>query len=633
MVVEERQVAAGREETSGSASGPVSSPIEDHLAVLLAKYRTLDEGQVATYIPELAKADPTWFGICIATADGHVYEVGDARQEFTIQSISKPFTYGLALEDQGRASVLAKVGVEPTGDAFNSISLEPGTGRPLNPMINAGAIATTSMVAGDSPDHRLGRLLDTFSALAGRTLSIDEAVYRSEKATGHRNRAISYMLRNFDILADEPESPLDLYFRQCSISVTCRDLAVMAATLANEGTNPITGERALRSEFVESVLSVMMSCGMYDYAGEWLYRVGIPAKSGVAGGILAVLPGQLGLAVFSPRLDARGNSVRGIRVCEDLSRSWQLHSLRVPRSGRSVLRGTYDGSKVRSKRLRREDQRRLLDRAGVRSRVYELQGDLVFGTAEIAVRAVLKAIDTTEVAIIDCKRVSHVDEAAARLFLSLATGLIASGRQLALANVQPHQILERTLSEGLHGTPHQGGFRVFPDLDRALEWYEDRLVRVRPSDADPSSSVSLADHDLCRGLTPSDLALLEARMTTRKFQRGDVIVRAGEAADEIFLIMQGEVSVAVELAGGRAKRVATQSAGMIFGELALFRHTTRSADVRADGPVECYVLTKTELDRLRETHPKVRMVLLENLLRNVADMLALLQEEVTALAE
>lgn len=189
-----------------------TSPIEDYLKEIHHRHAELKEGQVATYIPELAKANPEWFGICLATTGGHVYEVGDSRQSFTIQSISKPFVYGLALEDNTRAEVLKKVGVEPTGDAFNAISLEPGTGRPRNPMINAGAIAAAGLIAGKQPTVRLRRMLDMFALYAGEALALDEEVYRSESETGHRNRAIGHLLRNFDILTEPPEPVVDLYF-------------------------------------------------------------------------------------------------------------------------------------------------------------------------------------------------------------------------------------------------------------------------------------------------------------------------------------------------------------------------------------------------------------------------------------
>src|SRR3989449_5837572 len=246
-----------RTTTQRKAKALCASPVQDYLEQLHAEFSRITDGKVATYIPELAKANPNWFGICLVTMNGTVYETGDSAQPFTIQSISKPFVYGLALEDHGRAGVLERVGLEPTGDAFNSISLEPGTGRPRNPMINAGAIATTALIAGKSPQNKLRRLLDTFGTYAGRDVSLDDAVYRSESETGHRNRAIGYMLRNFNILTSDPMPAVELYFQQCSVSMTARDLAVMAATLSNRGVNPLTGKQAIRGEYVESVLSVM----------------------------------------------------------------------------------------------------------------------------------------------------------------------------------------------------------------------------------------------------------------------------------------------------------------------------------------------------------------------------------------
>jgi glutaminase len=305
-------------------------PLLEVLLELREQFLGLDEGDVATYIPELARAEPSDFAICLATVDGNVYVVGDSEREFTIQSISKPFAYGLALSDRGVDEVLAKVGVEPSGEAFNAISLEAGTGRPRNPMINAGAITTTSLISGSDNPERLSRLMDTLAAFAGRDLFVDETVFRSESETGHRNRAIGHLLRNAGILTENVDGVLETYFRQCSVRVTCRDLAVMGATLAASGQNPITGRVALSRENVERVLSVMSSCGMYDLAGSWIYRVGMPAKSGVSGGIMCVLPGQFGFGVYSPRLDVSGNSVRGVAVCEAISRRVRLHLLHPP---------------------------------------------------------------------------------------------------------------------------------------------------------------------------------------------------------------------------------------------------------------------------------------------------------------
>jgi glutaminase len=293
---------------------------------LHCKFKELASGTVASYIPELAKADPNWFAIVACTPDGQVYEVGDFDQLFTIQSVSKPFVFGMGLNDHGREFVNARVGVEPTGDAFNShITLDQASKRPHNPMVNAGAIAMASLVKGGSPTERLNHMLDTFSRYVGHKVNVDMSVFMSERSTGHRNRAIAHLMLNFGMIDSNVDEVLDLYFQQCSILVNCRDLAVMAATLANNGVNPLTGERAVDQQYIKDILSVMYTCGMYDYSGEWVYRVGLPAKSGVGGGIIAVVPQQLGIAVFSPLLDPRGNSVRGIEVCKELSQRFRLH--------------------------------------------------------------------------------------------------------------------------------------------------------------------------------------------------------------------------------------------------------------------------------------------------------------------
>ena len=219
-----------------------SSSIQQILEDVYARFRDLREGRPADYIPELAKANPDDFGIVIATTDGRLYEVGDTAKDFTIQSISKPFAFGLALKLLSSDHMLAKVGVEPSGDAFNAISLHPVTGIPRNPMINAGAIATTALIWAHDPERAESLLLDFLSDMAGtrKRLSVDEDVFRSERDTGHRNRAIGYLLRNSDVITSSPEQALELYFRQCAVSVSCRDLAVMAATLACQGRNPIT---------------------------------------------------------------------------------------------------------------------------------------------------------------------------------------------------------------------------------------------------------------------------------------------------------------------------------------------------------------------------------------------------------
>jgi glutaminase len=287
--------------------------------------RGLTDGRVADYIPELARADPDAFAISVATVDGQTYDIGDADRTFSIQSVSKPFVFGLALEDHGREAVLRRVGVEPTGEAFNAIVLDESTNRPYNPMVNAGAIATADLIGGDDYPGRVRRLLAMFARYCGREVHVDNATFFSERLTGHRNRAIAHLMLNFGMISDRVDETLELYFQQCSVLVSARDLAVMGATLANGGVNPTTGERALPARYDKDVLSLMLSCGMYDAAGEWQYRVGLPAKSGVSGGIVAVVPGLAGIGVYSPRLDPKGNSVRGVAVCRMLSERFGLH--------------------------------------------------------------------------------------------------------------------------------------------------------------------------------------------------------------------------------------------------------------------------------------------------------------------
>ncbi len=294
-------------------------------------------GEVATYIPELGKADPDDFGISLVTTTGRVFEVGHVDRPFTIQSISKPLTYGMALEAFGPEKVGRHVGVEPSGDAFNAIELQNGTNRPYNPMVNSGAITTTALLHQRYGDDTFDRILEAFAVAAGRDLPMDQAVYESESRTGHRNRAIAHLLLNFGLVHDLAERALDVYFRQCSILVTTRDLAMIGATLANMGRNPVTGGQAFDLATVRSMLAIMFTCGMYDYSGEWAYRVGVPAKSGVSGGVMAVVNRQLGIGTYSPRLDARGNSHRGIEACAQLAASFGLHAFDCLNMGSSFL--------------------------------------------------------------------------------------------------------------------------------------------------------------------------------------------------------------------------------------------------------------------------------------------------------
>jgi len=301
------------------------------------KYLSHSGGEVATYIPELSKADPDAFGVCIVTADGRAFEAGDCDRPFTIQSISKPFTYGMALQEFGPAKVFEHVGVEPSGDVFNSIELQNGSNRPFNPMVNSGAITVTALLHARYGSQTFEYLLDRFSVIAGRQLTLDRAVYESERRTGHRNRAIAHLLLNFGLVHAEAEAALDVYFKQCAITVTCRDLAMMAATLSNMGRHPVSGRSAYSITHVKDMLSIMFTCGMYDYSGQWAYRVGVPAKSGVSGGVITVVNRQLGIGTYSPRLDPYGNSCRGTEVCVEMASRLGLHVFDCLNVGSSFL--------------------------------------------------------------------------------------------------------------------------------------------------------------------------------------------------------------------------------------------------------------------------------------------------------
>jgi glutaminase len=323
--------------TSPAMTPWLESQIQKVLDDIYKKYKDVDDGTVATYIPELGKANPKHFGICLATVDGQVFTVGDWDQEFTIQSMSKPFAFQMALEKHGPQKTLKHVGLEPSGEAFNSIELDPKTGRPFNPMVNAGAIAVASLIKQSPVEAGIAAFVEKLSNAAGRQLSIDQSVLASEAETGNRNRAIGYLLLNAGIIDEQVQQSLDQYFAQCSVLVNCRDLALMAATMANIGNHPITGHNAFDFQFLKYVLAVMFSCGLYDYAGNWAVEVGLPAKSGVSGGIFGVVNRQLGIGVYSPKLDAQGNSVRGIMACRDLAGHFGLHTFDFSNVGSSFM--------------------------------------------------------------------------------------------------------------------------------------------------------------------------------------------------------------------------------------------------------------------------------------------------------
>lgn len=420
------------------------SPIPDYLTEVLGDVASDTSGAQAGYIPELAAADPERLGAVFATVDGEVYSAGDIDVEFTIQSISKPFAYALALADRGFDAVLARVGVEPSGEAFNELSLEGGSGRPLNPMINAGAITVHSL-AGSEELHsteRLERVVSGLSAFAGRRLEIDESVCISELEHAHRNLAIAHMLRSYHILTEDPATVVDGYTRQCSLRVTARDLALMAATLANRGVNPLSGEHVVPEPVVRQVLSVMATCGMYDAAGDWATQVGIPAKSGVAGGLIGALPGQIGIATFSPRLDPHGTSVRGVSLFERFSSDMGLHVMEVPPAARAVVRSNH-----------------VVGTGPSAIRVLQLQGGIRFAGAERVVREVVGTAPSEARVALDLTMVYSIDDVSRRMLLEVARRLTLDGHVVYL--VDPEAIVPDP------DPGDSGRVIVVPELDKA----------------------------------------------------------------------------------------------------------------------------------------------------------------------
>jgi glutaminase len=292
------------------------------------KYQTDFGGKNADYIPELAKVSPRKFSITVATIDGEFFSIGDTDLPFSLQSISKIFTYALALEDNGKDVVYNNIGLDATGDSFNSITtIEKNPHRTQNPFVNAGAIQTTSFIKGKSSDEKWQRVLSLFQSMSDGKPYLSQLIYRSEADTNVRNHAIAHLLKSHGMLRGDPRDALDRYTKACSVLVTTKQLALMGATLANNGVNPITKKQIVSSRVTRDVLSQMLVNGLYEKSGTWFVKIGVPAKSGVSGGLLAIIPNQMAIAVYSPPLDQSGTSVRGQKVIQELSRLWGLHLL------------------------------------------------------------------------------------------------------------------------------------------------------------------------------------------------------------------------------------------------------------------------------------------------------------------
>ncbi len=590
-----------------------SNVIQELLGELHASFAGVRDGRVADYIPELAKACPDDFGIVIATSGGRIYEIGDTRKEFTIQSISKPFIYALALKMLSFEVMASKIDVEPSGEAFNAISLDPDSGKPRNPMINAGAIAASAQICDAHPSGAVDLLLEYFAELAGRPLTINEAVYRSEKETGHRNRAIGHLLRNFNIIESDPEPALDLYFRQCAISVTCRDLAVMAATLACQGRNPFTGGQPLSHDITVRVLALMGTCGMYDFAGQWLHDVGIPAKSGVAGGVMAVIPGRLGIATYSPPLDGFGNSVRGVAVCRQLSAGVGLSLFNQYYQADATIRRSYQGSQRKSRRWRSERELEILAPHRDEVRIIHVQGVLDFGGIEQLAAELVRLSSDVRILILDLAHVTECPMESSGLLDRQLCSLEDQGVEILLSRAGRLPLVSRAgwnITERIDAYEH---------LDSALEAAEELLLSwyAPAAEADSDAGDELADQGVLAALGADHRRILADRLVRRSFMAGDFVIRRGDPGDELFLVRSGSFDIALDIKTGdghsHSTRLATFGPGLCFGEIGFVAQTPRTADIIATRPGECWVLYRNAFEDLSASHPDVVIALLKAL--------------------
>ena len=612
--------SAQRQNASGWAG--TRPPLLRFLEACHADFLVQNAGAVADYIPELGKANPDHFGISLATIDGHVYETGDSRIPFTIQSMSKPFVFALALDTLGALRVEGAIGVEPSGDPFNSIRLNADN-HPFNPMVNAGAIACSGLIHQAKGDGAFDYIRQALGRFAGRELAVDEAVYASENATGDRNRAIAYLLRTSGVIKDDVSAVLEVYFRQCAILVTARDIAVMAATLANRGLNPVTGEQVMSAYAISRTLSVMTSSGMYDYAGEWIYRVGIPAKSGVGGGILAALPARLGLGSYSPRLDRHGNSVRGIKVCESLSLHYDLHMLNRSDDARNSIMADYTIGSRASRRSRRPQEQRILAAHDQDVRILELVGTLSFSNVDYIWRQ-LVARPRPQFVILDLRRVAAMTRAGARLLAEGLRELAGLSVTVITSGIKRGSPRWAPLDEWVKGTPN---LRNYPLLDDAIEWAEDQIVYRHGCAIDQIDVTELSEQKLLSGLTAEELAWLASIGSLRTYQPGQLIIAAMEPAQSLFFLRSGVVHV--KLPDGI--RLATLTSGMAFGEMALLE-TNHTASVTADTACTALEVPLSDFQRFREQHPTTGEWIMRNLAQLLADRLMVATTRVNLLS-
>jgi glutaminase len=592
---------------TGYATQP---PLQRFLASCYEEFKSDNSGTVADYIPELKRANPAHFGIALVTIDGHIYEVGDSAVAFTIQSVSKAFVFALALEMVGEERVAAAIGVEPSGEAFNSIRLT-NDNRPFNPMVNAGAIACSGLIHQVEGTGAFERIRQKLSQFAGRELGVDDAVHASETETGNRNRAIAWLLRNYLVVKGDVDAVLDAYFQQCAILVTARDL-------------PVTGVQVITPQVVARTLSVMTSSGMYDYAGEWIYRVGIPAKSGVGGGIVAALPSQIGLGTFSPLLDAHFNSVRGLKVCETLSSRFDLHMLNRSADLRTCIIADYDIFGIASRRSRQPHEQQILNERHSDVRVIELVGALNFAAIDYVTRRLASEPPNAPVLILDFRRVPDLTAAGAQLLGEKLTLLGNAGVTAVLTGFEATSAVWTVIRARVTDPKR---LRRFALLDDAIEWAEDQVIYRFGGFTAQKETTHLGEQALLADLDADEIASLAELSTARRYEAGQRIISAGEPANSLFFLQSGMVSV--KLPSG--VRLASLGPGMEFGEMAIIEDR-RSADVWADTAVKCLELPLDAFADYRRLYPQISLKIMKNLSALLARRLILANAKVDLLS-
>lgn len=541
----------------------------------------------------LAAQDPNLCGLAMTTSDGFTYTSGDAEVPFAMQSISKVFCYAIALQDRGFAYMDSKIDVEPSGSSFADLSSEKESGRPKNALINIGAIAATGQILPERGSTVFDKILSVMSACAGRPLSLDSAVYDEDSDGSAHNRALTWFLSSWGILEGDPIPAHDDYTKQCAIAITAKDLSVMAATLANLGVNPVTGERVFDTRVVQRVLSVMLTCGMYDDSGDWVASVGLPAKSGVGGGIISVLPGQLGLASFSPPLDEHGSSVRGLEAHRQISSDLELHFVRTSKAGLSTIRSNETIDKTPSTTRRPEAAEQVLADHGHQAHVVEVMGDLLFSGVEVLSRAVAEFGDDTECIVIDLSRADDIAEVSVGQLSRMARALDESG--IALGLVDPDDRLAELM------VPVEMDVEIFSSRNEALAWSEDRVLEAY-GDEDCFPEEQIDSPTLIDSIDEEYRDIIAEHLVTEEYEAGTVIRRIGQKFDGIRFIASGTVHSLTPADRGR-EIVSILTAGMSFGEFALSEHFKQPFTVRAETDTEIRFLPVEAIESMMGSDP------------------------------